>query len=103
MREECTRSKTGRTVTRNRYEEQLERQREHAHTSEAVMGKVLRGIMAEGKCAEAARHGLKTMRYVGLEMAVFQSTLVAFTLNLKRFVRLEVQGVIPRVVAPAIS
>ena len=103
MREDCTRSKTGRTVTRNRYEEQLERQREHAHTPEAVMGNVLRGIIAEGKFAEAARHGLKTMRYVGLDMAIFQSTLVAFTLNLKRFIRLEVQGVIPRVVAPSIS
>jgi len=48
LREHCTRSKTGRTVTRNRYEEQWERQREHARTPEAVMGKVLRGIIAEG-------------------------------------------------------
>ena len=60
------------------------------------MGKVLRGIIAEGKFAEAVRHGLKTMRYVGREMAVLQSTLVAFILNLKRFIRLEVQGVVPR-------
>jgi hypothetical protein len=29
------------------------------------MGKVLRGIIAEGKFAEAVRHGLKTIRYVG--------------------------------------
>ena len=97
MREDCTRSKTGRTVTRNTYEEQLERQREHARTEQAVMGKVLRGIIAEGTFAEAARHGLKTMRCVGREMAVFQSKLVAFILNIKRFLRLEVQGVVPRV------
>jgi len=96
MREECTRSNTGRTVTRNRHEEQLERQHEYARTEQAVMGKVLRGIIAEGKFAEAVRHGLKTMRYVGREMAIVQSKLVAFILNIKRFIRLEVQGVVPR-------
>ena len=92
LREHCTTSKTGRTVTRSQYEEQWERQREHAQTPQAVMGKVLRGIIAEGKFAEAVRHGLKTMRYVGKQMAVLQSTLVAFILNVKRLVRLEVQG-----------
>ena len=94
MRDECTRSKTGRTVTRHKYEEDLERQREHARTEQAVMGKVLRGIIAEGKFAEAVRHGLKTLRYVGREMAILQSTLVAFILNIKRFIRLEGQGVV---------
>ena len=89
LREQCTRSKTGRTVTRNRYEEQWERQREHAHTPEAVMGKVLRGIIAEGKFAQAVRHGLKTMRYVGKKMALMQSKLVALILNVKRLLRLE--------------
>jgi hypothetical protein len=34
------------------------------------------------------------MRYVGKEMARMQSTLVAFILNVKRFLRLEAQGVI---------
>jgi transposase len=91
-RAQCTTSKTGRTVTRNRYEASWERQREHARTPEAVMGKVLRGIIAEGKFAEAVRHGLKTMRYVGKQMAIFQSTLVAFILNLKRLIRLESRG-----------
>jgi transposase len=91
-REDCTTSKTGRTVTRNRYEAELNRQHEHARTPEAVMGKVLRGIVAEGKFAEAVRHGLKTMRYVGREMAVLQSTLVAYILNLKRLLRVEAQA-----------
>ena len=58
------------------------------------MGNVLRGIIAEGKFAEAVRHGLKTMRYIGKEMALMQSTLVACILNLKRFLRLEAQGVL---------
>jgi hypothetical protein len=62
LRESCTNATTGRTVTRNRHEAEWERQREHARTPEAVMGKVLRGIIAEGKFAEAVRHGLKTMR-----------------------------------------
>jgi len=94
LRESCTRSKTGRTVTRNRHEAEWERQRDHARTPEAVMGKVLRGIIAEGKFAEAVRHGLKTMRYVGQQMALMQSKLVAFILNVKRFLRLQAQGVI---------
>jgi len=91
-REDCTTSKTGRTVTRNRFEAEWNRQREHARTPEAVMGKVLRGIVAEGKFAEAVRHGLKTLRYVGRSMAVLQSTLVAYILNLKRLLRVEAQA-----------
>jgi transposase len=91
-REDCTTSKTGRTVTRNRFEAEWNRQRKHARTPEAVMGKVLRGIVAEGKFAEAVRHGLKTMRYVGHSMAVLQSTLVAYILNLKRLLRVEAQA-----------
>jgi IS5 family transposase len=78
-------------VTRNRYEAEWERQRNHARTPEAVMGKVLRGSIAEGKFAEAVRHGLKTIRYVGKEMALMQSTLVAYILNIKRFFRLQPQ------------
>jgi hypothetical protein len=53
----------------------------------AVLDKVLRGIIAEGKFAEAVRHGRKTMRYVGQEMARIPSMLVAFILNVKRFLR----------------
>lgn len=94
LREQCTPSKKGRTVTRNRYEAQWERQREHAHTADAVMGKVLRGIIAEGKFSEAVRHGLKTMRYVGEKMALMQSTLVALILNFKRLLRLERHGLL---------
>jgi transposase len=91
-REDCPTSKTGRTVTRNRFEAEWTRQREHARTPEAVMGKVLRGIVAEGKFAEAVRHGLKTLRYVGRSTAVLQSTLVAYILNLKRLLRVEAQA-----------
>lgn len=94
LRDACTSSHTGRTITRNRYEAEWGRQRDHARTPAAVMGKVLRDIIAEGKFAEAVRHGLKTMRCVGHAMALLQSTLVAFILNLKRFLRLEAQGVI---------
>jgi len=94
LRGQCTTSKTGRTVTRQRYEAQGERQREHARTPEAVIGKVLRGIIAEGKFAEAVRHGLKIMRYVGNQMAVLQSILVAFILNVKRLLRVEAQGIV---------
>ncbi len=92
LRDACTNSKTGRTVTRNQYEAEWERQREHARMPEAVQGKVLRGIIAEGKFAEAVRHGLKTMRYVGKAMALMQSTLVAFILNVKRFLRITARG-----------
>ena len=73
--EQCTTSKTGRSVTRSKYEEQFVRQREHEKTPQAVMGRVLRGIIAEGKFGEALRHGLKELRYVGRTMAVMQSQL----------------------------
>jgi len=92
LREQCTTSKTGRSVTRSTYEEQFARQRDHEKTPQAVMGRVLRGIIAEGKFGEALRHGLKVIRYVGKTMAVMQSQLVATILNLKRFIRLEQAG-----------
>ncbi len=89
FREQCTTAKIGRSITRSTYEEQYEQQREHAKTPEAVMGRVLRGIVAEGKFGEAVRHGLKEMRYVGKTMAVMQSQLVAAILNFKRFLRVR--------------
>ncbi len=94
LRQQCTTSKSGRTITRSKYEEQFERQREHAATPQAVMGRVLRGIIAEGKFGEAVRHGLKEMRYVGEEMAEMQSKLVAAILNFKRFLRIEQAGLL---------
>ncbi|MCP4403405.1 MAG: hypothetical protein GY801_39620 [bacterium] len=95
LREQCTTSKTGRNVTRLKYEEQFARQRGHEKTPQAVMGRVLRGIIAEGKFGEAVRHGLKEIRYVGKTMAVMQSQLVATILHVKRFIRLEQAGGLP--------
>ena len=94
LREKCTTSKTGRSVTRSKYEEQFVRQREHEKTPQAVMGRVLRGIIAEGKFGEALRHGLKEIRYVGKAMALMQGQLVATILNLKRIIRLEQAGIL---------
>ncbi len=94
LREQCTTSKTERSITRSQYEEQFEGQREYANTAPSVMGRVLRGIVAEGKFGEAVRHGLKQMRYVGKTMAVMQSKLVAAILNCKRLLRLEHAGVL---------
>ncbi len=92
LRDQCTTSKSGRSVTRSKYEGQFARQRKHEKTPEAIMGRVLRGIIAEGKFGEAVRHGLKEVRYVGTTMAVMQCQLVATILNLKRFIRLEQAG-----------
>ncbi len=92
LKEQCTTSKNGRSITRSKYEAEYERQREHAKTPEAVMGRVLRGIIAEGKFGEAVRHGLKEMRYVGEDMALMQSRLVAAILNFKRYLRVKPVG-----------
>ncbi len=73
LREKCTSAKDGRSISRSVHEEVLEANREHAKTPEGVVGKVLRGIIAEGKFAEAVRYGLKIMRYVGEKMANMQS------------------------------
>ncbi len=94
LRVQCTTSKTGRSVTRSKYEEQFARQREHEKTPQAVMGRVLRGIIAEGKFGEALRHGLKEIRYVGKAMALMQGQLVATILNLKRVIRIEQAGML---------
>ncbi len=88
LKSKCTTSKTVRSITRSVHEEALNRNREHAQSQEAVMGRVLRGIVAEGKFAEAIRHGLKIMRYAGLEMAQMQATLIALILNMKRYLRI---------------
>lgn len=87
LRGQCTTSQTERTVSRSKYEQEMALQREHAKTPEAVMGRTLRGIIAEGKFAEAARHGLKFMRYVGKGMAQMQAGMIALILNFKRWLR----------------
>ncbi len=53
FKDQCTKSANGRTISRSRHEEAIKRNREHAKTPQAVTGKVLRGIIAEGKFAEA--------------------------------------------------
>ncbi|MCP4704477.1 MAG: hypothetical protein GY865_07690 [candidate division Zixibacteria bacterium] len=88
LKPKCTASKTGRSVNRSKYEEALNRNRKRAQSQEAVMGRILRGIVAEGKFAEAVRHGIKIVRYFGLEMAKMQATLVALILNMKRYLRI---------------
>lgn len=87
LKAQCTTSKTVRSITRSVHEEALSQNRKHALSQEAVMGRVLRGIVAEGKFAEAVRHGLKIMRYAGQEMAQMQATLIALILNMKRYLR----------------
>jgi hypothetical protein len=94
LREQCPPAKTGRTVTRNAYEAQWEQQREHARPPQAIIGKGLRGIIAEGKFAEAVRPGLHPLRSVGQQMAVMQRNLIALILNFKRLLRVEAQGII---------
>lgn len=89
LKDQCTSSQKGRTINRSAYEEAMERNREHSKTPQAVIGKILRGIIAEGKFAEALRHGLKAMRYVGEKMAIMQSKLIALILNFKRLLRIE--------------
>jgi transposase len=88
LKSRCTTSKTERSINRSTFEEALNRNRGRAVEQEAVMGRVLRGVVAEGKFAEAVRHGLKIMRYVGLNMAKMQATLIALILNMKRYLRI---------------
>lgn len=88
LRSLCTNSKTVRSINRSKHEAALNRNRERMMSQDAVMGRVLRGIVAEGKFAEAIRHGLKIMRYAGQEMVQMQATIIALILNLKRYARI---------------
>lgn len=85
----CTKSKGQvRTIRRDQYELEWELHEKYIQSDRYQFGKVLRGILAEGKFFEAnIMHDLKNARYVGKKLMYAQAQMTATVLNIKRFLK----------------
>jgi hypothetical protein len=61
---------------------------EYIQSDRYQLAKVLRGILAEGKFFESnILYGLKSARYVGIQLMHAQAQMTAVVMNLKRFLK----------------
>lgn len=87
FKELCTKSQA-RSILRNKYELQWEKHEEYTKTNNYQLGKVIRGILAEGKFYQAnIMFGLDTSIYTGEEKMSFQAKMTAMIINIKRFLK----------------
>lgn len=88
LREQCTTSKSGRTITLNFHEHRLQAARaEQARPS--TRRKLRRRALVERKIAELKMHGLGKARYRGNRKNLLQLRLTASLVNMKRLFTLE--------------
>jgi hypothetical protein len=96
LREQCLqnpKSKKGRTVMKNDYEEEYRRVKEKAATPEYAATR-REHPMIERKLGEAARHHAnRRARYRGLGKVLCQSIMTAVVVNIKRIVKLALQEI----------
>jgi len=86
-REECTRSKSGRTVMRHVDHERVVAGRLESGSGSAKRDRVRRKILAEGSFADAANnHGLKRSRWRGLFFQSVQDFLIASCQNIRKLI-----------------
>jgi transposase len=84
LRARCTRSKTGRTVTRPTFSELVEAGRAEANSSAARRDRARRQHLMEGSFADASNnHGFKRARWRGLWRQQIQDWLIAAVQNLR--------------------
>lgn len=85
----CTSSKRKvRTIERSEYDYAWEIHSEYVKSDQYQFGKVLRGIIAEGKFSEAnIIYNLNMARHVGLRLMHAQAQMTAVVMNLKRFIK----------------
>jgi transposase len=84
LRAQCTRSKTGRTVTRHEHAQILETCRAQAHSSAAKRDRQRRQYLIEGSFADAANnHGFKRARWRRLWRQQIQDYLIAAIQNIR--------------------
>lgn len=83
FRDQCTKSKTGRTVTVHRHEELLQQGRAEQQT-EAFKEAYRERPIVERKIAEIVHHGMRQARYIGDEKILLQLAWTAGMVNLKR-------------------
>jgi len=84
LREQCTRSKTGRTIQRHEHHEIVQRARAQAHSARARRDRKRRQILIEGSFADAANnHGFKRSRWRRLWRQEIQDWLIAGIQNIR--------------------
>ncbi|PKM38562.1 MAG: IS5 family transposase ISDce1 [Firmicutes bacterium HGW-Firmicutes-8] len=82
MKEQCTRSTTGRTININPYEDRLQKQREYQRTPEFKKDYAKRPNV-ERIIAHLTRHGGRAARYIGKAKVKWQMIMVAINHNIK--------------------
>jgi hypothetical protein len=84
LRQQCTRSKTGRTIQRHEHQELLDRARQQAHSRAARQSRKRRQIILEQSFADAANnHGFKRARWRRLWRQQIQDWLIAGIQNIR--------------------
>jgi hypothetical protein len=88
LREQCTRSKTGRTLQRHEHQELLDKARQQAHSDQAKRDRKWRQILIEGSFADAANnHGFKRSRWRRLWRQQIQDWLIAGIQNIRTLLK----------------
>jgi transposase len=84
LRSQCTRSKTGRTLSRHEHAEILEECRGQAHSAAAKRDRARRQYLLEGSFADAANnHGFKRSRWRRIWRQQIQDYLIAAIQNIR--------------------
>ena len=100
----CTNAKEGRrTVGITPFNKELREAEQYNRTEEFKAEMKLRAPI-EGKLSEATRyHGMRRARYRGLRKVGLQCYFTAAAVNLKRWVKLMMEGIEPKIASPAIG
>jgi transposase len=104
LRDQCTKSKTGRTVKRHIRQDDLDHMRRKAQSSRSKRDIKIRQHLMERSFARATRYGYKRARWRNLWRVEIQEYLTAAVQNMMVFLRhvkepKTVQGVIPPVLS----
>jgi transposase len=84
LRQQCTRSKTGRTLQRHEHHDLLQRAQAQAHSPQARRDRKRRQVLVEGSFADAANnHGFKRSRWRRLWRQQIQDWLIAGIQNIR--------------------
>jgi transposase len=84
LRQQCTRSQTGRTLQRHEQQGLLDRARAQAHSTRARQDRKRRQVLVEGSFADAANnHGFKRSRWRRLWRQQIQDWLIAAIQNIR--------------------
>lgn len=88
LREQCTRSKTGRTVQRHHHQELLDKARKQAHSLQAKRDRKRRQVLIERSFADAANnHGFKRSRWRRLWRQQIQDSMIAAIQNIRTLLK----------------